>query len=68
VRARTPGCFAGDLSPPDADLEALGKQRAKAIQDALLSEGQVDSSRVFIVSVTPKPDTGDKVKVEMAVK
>jgi hypothetical protein len=46
----------------DADLEALGKQRAKAIQDALLSGGQVDPSRVFIVNATPKPDTGDKVK------
>jgi hypothetical protein len=56
------------IEVPDADLEALGKQRAKAIQDALLSEGQVDPSRVFIVSAPPPPDTGDKVKVEMAVK
>jgi hypothetical protein len=53
---------------PDADLEALGKQRAKAILDALLSDGQVDPSRVFIANATPQPDTGDKVKVEMAVK
>ena len=43
-------------------------QLSKAIQDALLSDGQVDPSRVFIVSATPQPDTGDKVKVEMAVK
>jgi hypothetical protein len=50
------------IEVPDADLEALGKQRAKAIQDALLSDGQVDPSRVFIVNATPKPDTGDKVK------
>src|ERR1700730_17240084 len=56
------------IEVPDADLEALGKQRAKAIQDALLSEGQVDASRVFIVSAPPPPDTGGKVKVEMAVK
>ena len=50
------------IEVPDADLEALGKQRAKAIQDALLSDGQVDPSRVFIVNATPKPDTGDKAK------
>jgi hypothetical protein len=56
------------IEVPDADLEALGKQRAKAIQDALLSDGQVDPSRVFIVSAPPPPDTGGKVKVEMAVK
>jgi hypothetical protein len=52
----------------DGDLEQLGKERAKAIQDALLSDGQIDPARVFIVSVAPKPDTGDKVKVELAVK
>jgi Domain of Unknown Function (DUF748) len=56
------------IEVPDADLEALGKQRAKAIQDALLSDGQVDPSRVFIANAPPQPDTGDKVKVEMAVK
>ncbi len=30
--------------------------------------GQVDPSRVFIVNATPRPDTGDKVRVEMAVQ
>jgi uncharacterized protein DUF748 len=52
----------------DADLAALGKQRAQAIQDALLSGGQVDPGRVFIVSAAPQPEGGDKIKVEMAVK
>jgi hypothetical protein len=56
------------IEVPDADLEALGKRRAKAIRDALLSDGQVDPSRVFIVNATPRPDTGDKVRVEMAVQ
>jgi hypothetical protein len=56
------------IEVPDADLEALGKQRAQAIQDALLSDGQVDATRVFIVNAPPKPDSGDKVKVELAVK
>jgi hypothetical protein len=53
---------------PDADLEALGKQRAQAIQDALLAGGQVEASRIFIVNAAPKADGGDKVKVELAVK
>ncbi|HEY7964826.1 MAG TPA: DUF748 domain-containing protein [Steroidobacteraceae bacterium] len=53
---------------PDADLEALGKQRAQAIQDALLAGGQVEASRIFIVNAAPKAEGGDKVKVELAVK
>jgi uncharacterized protein involved in outer membrane biogenesis len=52
---------------PDADLEALGKQRALAIQGTLVA-GQVDPGRVFIVDTPPQPGAGDKVKVEMAVK
>jgi Domain of Unknown Function (DUF748) len=51
----------------DADLAALGKQRALAIQGALVA-GQVDPGRVFIVVAPPQPEAGDKVKVEMAVK
>ena len=52
----------------DGDLETLGKQRAQAIQDALLSDGQIDPARVFIVNAPPKPENGDKVKVELALK
>ena len=52
----------------DADLEALGKQRAEAIRDALLSDGKIEPARVFIVNVPAKPQSGDKVKVELAVK
>jgi hypothetical protein len=52
---------------PDSDLETLGKDRAQAIQGALIS-GQVETSRVFIVKAPPKPQSGDKVKVELAVK
>ena len=52
----------------DDDLVTLGKDRAKAIQDALLSGGEVDPSRVFIVDAPPRPESGSKVKVEMSVK
>jgi uncharacterized protein DUF748 len=56
------------IQVPDSDLEALGKQRAQAIREALLSDGQIEPSRLFIVNAPPKPDSGDTVKVEMAVK
>jgi len=53
---------------PDSDLQDLGKQRAQAIQGALVSSGKVEASRVFIVNTAPQPDSGDTVKVELAVK
>jgi len=49
-------------------LAALGKERAHAIEGALVSDGQVETSRVFIVNAPPKPQSGDKVKVELQVK
>ena len=52
----------------EGDLIALGKDRARAIQDALLSDGQIEPGRVFAVTAPPKSETGDKVKVEMALK
>jgi hypothetical protein len=56
------------IDVPDEDLVALGKDRARAIQDALLSDGQIEPGRVFAVTSAPKNETGDKVKVEMALK
>ena len=53
---------------PDSDLEQLARARASAIQNALLAGGQVDPARVFIVNAPPKPDTGDAVKVDLAVR
>jgi Domain of Unknown Function (DUF748) len=53
---------------PDSDLEALGKERAQAIQTALVSVGQVEPTRVFIVNAPAKAQSGDKVKVELALK
>jgi hypothetical protein len=52
---------------PDTDLEGLGRSRAQAIQKALLADTQIDPARVFIVNTAPKPDSGDTVKVELAV-
>jgi hypothetical protein len=56
------------IDVPEGDLVALGKDRTRAIQDALLSDGQIEPGRVFAVASTPKDETGDKVKVEMALK
>ena len=55
------------IQVPDTDLEALGRSRAQAIQNALLADKQIDPARVFIVNAAPKPDSGDTVKVELAV-
>jgi hypothetical protein len=57
----------GHMQVPDADLDALGRARAQAIQSAVLSGGGIDPARVFIVNAAPKPDSGDTVKVELAV-
>ena len=56
------------IQVPDSDLEALGKQRATAIQGALVSDGQIEASRVFIVNAPAKPQSGDKVKVDLSLK
>jgi hypothetical protein len=53
---------------PESDLEALGKQRATAIQGALVSDGQIEASRVFVVNAPAKPQSGDKIKVELSLK
>jgi hypothetical protein len=52
----------------DADLASLGKARAQAIQDALLSGGEVAAARVFIVNAPAQAAGGEKVRVELAVK
>jgi len=57
-----------DIQVPDSDLEALARARAQAIQGALVSNGQIDPARVFIVNAPPKPQSSDKVKVELALK
>jgi hypothetical protein len=56
------------IDVPDTDLVTLGKDRARAIQDALLADGQIEPARVFIVDTPQKAASGSKVKVEMSVK
>jgi hypothetical protein len=51
----------------DITLQDLGKKRTQAIQDALLADGGIDASRVFVINGAAKTDNG-KVRVEMALK
>ena len=56
------------IDVPDLQLQSLGKNRTRAIQDALLSDGGIDASRVFIINGAAKTDDNGKVRVEMALK
>ncbi|HEY3784029.1 MAG TPA: DUF748 domain-containing protein [Steroidobacteraceae bacterium] len=56
------------VSVSDSQLEALGRRRAQAIQDALLSGGELDPARVFIIGSAPKTEVKDKVRVELSLK
>lgn len=52
----------------DQDLEALGQARARAIQDALLGQGEIEAARVFMIAATAKPPAAGKVRLELALK
>ena len=58
----------GQIDVPELQLQALGKNRTRAIQEALLTEGGIEASRVFIINGTAKTDDNGKVRVEMALK
>ncbi len=52
----------------DADLTALGQQRAMAVQQALLTDTQVDPARVFSVANDKAKVEGGKVRLELSLK
>lgn len=49
-------------------LEALGKARGQAIQDALLGSGEVDAARVFLIHADSQPPGAARVKLELSLK
>ncbi|HET8692646.1 MAG TPA: DUF748 domain-containing protein, partial [Steroidobacteraceae bacterium] len=49
-------------------LEALGKARAQAVQDALLAGGEIDPSRVFLIGANSQAGEDGKVKLELSLK
>jgi uncharacterized protein DUF748 len=52
----------------DGDLTALGQQRAMAIQQALLTDTQIDPARVFLVVNDKAKNQNGKVRLEMSLK
>jgi len=62
------GALAARVVVSDNELEALGKQRAQAIQDALLSGGAVDPARVFMIAGPADAAADGKVRAELSLK
>jgi len=52
----------------DADLTALGQQRAAAVQQGLLTDTQLDPARVFLVVNDKAKNQDGKVRLEMTLK
>jgi Domain of Unknown Function (DUF748) len=52
----------------DADLQALGQQRAQAIQAAILAAGGVAAGRVGISAAAAQPSTAGQVTVALGLK
>jgi Domain of Unknown Function (DUF748) len=56
------------IAVTDGDLTALGQQRAMAVQQALLTETQMDPARVFLVVNDKAKNQDGKVRLELSLK
>jgi hypothetical protein len=62
------GALLTQLKPDAAALTALGRDRARAVQDALLKNTEINAERVFITTErTPKAEK-DAVRMEMKLE
>jgi hypothetical protein len=52
----------------EAELDALGQQRAVAVQQALLTDTQIDPARVFLVANDKAKKQDGKVRLELSLK
>jgi hypothetical protein len=52
----------------ESALQALAQQRARNIQDALLSSGQIEPGRVFMLATSAQGAAGDKIRVALSLK
>jgi outer membrane protein OmpA-like peptidoglycan-associated protein len=52
----------------EAELSELARARTQAIRDALLSSGQIDAARVFVLGTKPVAVADGKVRIELALK
>jgi len=62
------GALLQKITVNDSELVRLGQRRARAVQDALLSGGQVDPARVFVINAPPRPASGERVNLELSLK
>jgi Domain of Unknown Function (DUF748) len=56
------------IAVTDGDLTALGQQRAMAVQQALLTDTQLDPARVFLVVNDKAKNQDGKVRLELSLK
>ncbi len=49
-------------------LLSLAQERARRIQDALLSSGQVEPGRVFMLAASAQAASGDRIRVALSLK
>jgi hypothetical protein len=52
----------------ETSLHALAAERARAIQDALLSSGEVEPGRVFMLAAGAQPAASGRVRVALSLK
>lgn len=57
-----------DITVTDAELADLGRDRAAAIQDALLRGTGVEPSRVFVVNGAPASTEGQRLRIDLLMK
>jgi hypothetical protein len=56
------------IAVTDGDLTTLGQQRAMAVQQALLTDTQMDPARVFLVVNDKAKNHEGKVRLELSLK
>jgi len=52
----------------DNELQALGRKRARAIQEVLLGDGKIEPARLFVLSTAPTHPQSGRVRLELALK
>lgn len=56
------------MAVSDSEIDALGQQRAKAMQQALLTDTQLDPARVFLVANDKAKNHDGRVRLELSLK
>jgi hypothetical protein len=56
------------ITVSDTDLAALGQQRAMNLQQALLTDTQLDPGRVFLVANDKAKNQDGRVRLELSLR